>query len=122
MCCQYNHALDVLENWVVQHLFELEKFNLQGTGYAMCRAIAKAMDECCSAIQTALQKYNDLAQKLIPPWPKLNYDTVITMMWVLEFALLQFSKRNVQEEQWANHLVQEMMVQWHLLQCTKQEI
>ncbi|KZT50421.1 hypothetical protein CALCODRAFT_406408, partial [Calocera cornea HHB12733] len=115
-------ALDVLENLVVQRLFELEKFNLRGTRYAMRRAIAKAMDERCGAIRTALQKYNDLARKLIPPRPKLNYDTVISMTWVSEFALLRFSKRNVQEEQWADHLVREMTVQWHLLQCAKQEI
>ncbi|KZT61719.1 hypothetical protein CALCODRAFT_427455 [Calocera cornea HHB12733] len=30
--CQYNCALDALESLVVQHLFELEKFNLHGTG------------------------------------------------------------------------------------------
>ncbi|TFK46288.1 hypothetical protein OE88DRAFT_1596381, partial [Heliocybe sulcata] len=41
--CKYKNALDELERLVVQHLFELSKLNMSGTGYKLWQQITKAL-------------------------------------------------------------------------------
>ncbi|EJT99071.1 hypothetical protein DACRYDRAFT_90667 [Dacryopinax primogenitus] len=120
--CQYNQALNHLESLVVQCLFELEKFNLRGTSYAMQRSIAKAMDKRCKSIKMALEKYNMLTAALCPPQPQLSYQTVVSMTWVANFLLLCYSRNDVQHQKWVDKLICKMTVKWLYVQCTKAEI
>lgn len=80
----YQKALDKLEGLIVQHLFELTKMCLVGTGkckidqhissslmsslgYKMQVHINKALKTWCKAIQAALKKYNTAAVTLSRP-------------------------------------------------------
>ena len=59
-------------------------------GYKMWKHISKAIAEC-SAICTALQKYNELAPLQNPPWPTLQFSDVASYSWLSDFDLLKSS-------------------------------
>ncbi|EJU02602.1 hypothetical protein DACRYDRAFT_50865, partial [Dacryopinax primogenitus] len=90
-------ALDDLEGLVVQRLFEMEKMNIRGTGYAMCTSITKAMQEHSSAICLAMEKYNKAALMLDPPRPILTYQEVINMSFLSDFALLCYLQDDIRK-------------------------
>ncbi|EJU01930.1 hypothetical protein DACRYDRAFT_34940, partial [Dacryopinax primogenitus] len=71
---------------------------------------------------SALDKYNDLTKKLNTPCPILMYNTVISMMWVSDLTILQYSRNNVQCTAWADKLVRSMTVKWLLVQCAKEKM
>ncbi|KZO93751.1 hypothetical protein CALVIDRAFT_485477, partial [Calocera viscosa TUFC12733] len=119
---EYNLALDHLEGLVVQRLFEMEKLNLRGTGYAMRTSIAKAIQERSAAIRSALDKYNHMAILLVPPRPTLDFQEVIDMTFLSDFALLRYSRNDIRKRQWSDPLVRQAMTQWLLVRCAKEEI
>ncbi|KAI6109938.1 hypothetical protein F5141DRAFT_1064025 [Pisolithus sp. B1] len=63
----YQHCLNQLESLIVTQIFELSKMNQAGTGYKLCKHIAKALKAHLAAICTALDQFNTAAHACSPP-------------------------------------------------------
>ncbi|EJU03204.1 hypothetical protein DACRYDRAFT_50457, partial [Dacryopinax primogenitus] len=112
--------LDKLEGLVVQHLFEIEKCNLCGTGYKMCTSISKVLKQRSTTIQGALMRYNKLAWDL--SWPMLSFQEVLDYSFLSDFALLQYSQNDILKQKWASPKVCQATIKWLHMECMKQEI
>jgi len=84
----YRLALDKVEGLVVQCLFEMEKLKISGTGYKLRTHIAKVMNTRLNAIWNAIDKYNEIAARMIPPCTHIAYDAVVDYCLVVHFDLL----------------------------------
>ncbi|KAI5997727.1 hypothetical protein EDC04DRAFT_2584995, partial [Pisolithus marmoratus] len=89
--CTFICTVEELKGLVVQHLAELSKENLAGTGYKMWKHISKAITHCSTTICTALEHYNKLTPCQHPPRPKLDFTDVIGYSTFGEFELLKYS-------------------------------
>ncbi|KZT10313.1 uncharacterized protein LAESUDRAFT_755820 [Laetiporus sulphureus 93-53] len=69
--CTYHHALNNLQQLVVQRLFELHKLNLSQTAYRARTHIVKSLQARCKAIRHAVKAYNTAALTIDPPRPML---------------------------------------------------
>jgi len=85
---KYRRALDNLERLVVQRFFELMKLGMSGVGYKQREKIGKALKSRAVAIQRTHEEYNDCAEKLNPPRPKLSWTEVVEAASLAEFDLL----------------------------------
>jgi hypothetical protein len=103
---KYHQALDRLQKLVIQHLFELNKLNLAGTGarlyelciyvsnsehagYCMRTHIAKSLQTRCKAIQNAVKTYNTAALEMNPPRPTLDWSKASHYTFLEDFELLR---------------------------------
>ncbi|KZO98204.1 hypothetical protein CALVIDRAFT_479161 [Calocera viscosa TUFC12733] len=121
-CREFNLALDRLELLVVQRLFEMEKMNARGTGYAMRTSIARALSTRSKAIQTALETYNRLALTMSPPRPVLTMESVLDYAFLADFSILRYSRQDIRSRPWAQPHIRELLVKWLLLKCAIEEI
>ncbi|KAG8939000.1 hypothetical protein FRC04_007139 [Tulasnella sp. 424] len=97
----YRKALDRVELLIVQRLFELEKLNLSGTGYKLRKHIGNALRARSQAIRTALAAYNNLACKMSPPRPTLDWDAVVEYSYLSQFELLRDCRQDIRTKPWA---------------------
>lgn len=115
---KYRKALDNLERLVVQRLFELTKLGMSGVGvylstphyhlllnvyvgYKQREKIGKALKARAVAIQRARQEYNNHAEKLDPPRPKLSWTDIIEAASLAEFDLLRDTRQDIRQLPWA---------------------
>ena len=131
-------CVEELEGLVVQHLSELAKANLAGTGklvessflalicgllgYKLRRHISKAITRRSATIRAALERYNKLAPRQRPPWPKLDYTDVIRYSTLGEFELLKYSRYSILEKPWTTPLNREMSMKFFRLLRSREEI
>ncbi|KAI0058312.1 hypothetical protein BV25DRAFT_1902184 [Artomyces pyxidatus] len=96
----YQKVLNKLEGLVVQHLFELAKMGLSGTGYKMRTHISKSLKTRCRAIQNALRKYNEAAKAI--GRTGLEWSQVSTYGSLAEFELLRECREDIRQHPWAD--------------------
>ncbi|KAG1774964.1 hypothetical protein EV702DRAFT_1180545 [Suillus placidus] len=87
----FRHALDKLQQLVIQRLLELGKVNMAGTGYKLRVYIGKAIKARSKAITSALQEYNSLVPLMTPPAPCLEWNDIVHYGFLSEFELLKHS-------------------------------
>lgn len=139
---QYHRALDKLEQLVVQRLFELSKANVMGMGkysntshahnstyyisigYKLRESVWRALKTRGKAIRVALNKYNKIAPKMVPPAPILLWKQLMEYSFISEFELLKHahSHRNITTEPWAAPLNREMALKHHKIKRAHEEI
>ncbi|KAI6103041.1 hypothetical protein EDD16DRAFT_1494446 [Pisolithus croceorrhizus] len=86
--CKYQHCLNQLESLIVTQIFELSKMNQAGTGYKLCKHIAKALKAHLAAIHTALDWFNTAAHACSPPCCQLTFEEVVEYTFLTDFDLL----------------------------------
>lgn len=76
------------------------------------------------AIRTALKKYNDLAAKMDPPAPILQWKDVMNYAFIGEFDLLHhaYSHDNISQRLWALHINREIAAKYYKVKCARDEI
>ncbi|EGO18493.1 hypothetical protein SERLADRAFT_444079 [Serpula lacrymans var. lacrymans S7.9] len=115
-------AVESLEALVVQHLFELLKANLAGTGYKLRQHISKAISQWSFAIRTASDRYNKLAAEQKNPAPVLEYSQVVSYTWLGKFELLKCSRHDILKKPWAVPSNRELAVKYFKVICAQEEI
>ncbi|RDX48316.1 hypothetical protein OH76DRAFT_1456309 [Lentinus brumalis] len=118
----YQRALGKLQRLVVQRLFELHKLNIAQTGYKARTYIAKNLQRRCKAIRTAVTAYNNAARALDPPRPTLDWSKASQYSFVEEFTLLEDTRNDLREKQWAQPAVRETIRTWQRLERAHEEI
>ncbi|KAH9918799.1 uncharacterized protein B0H18DRAFT_839225, partial [Fomitopsis serialis] len=98
---KYRCTLNNLECLVVQHLLELTKLGMSGTGYKMREKIGKALKTRAEAVRKALTEYNHRAAQLVLPWPSLTWSEVMEMTTLSEFDLLLDARQDIRQLPWA---------------------
>ncbi|KAJ7467356.1 hypothetical protein B0H11DRAFT_2306441 [Mycena galericulata] len=99
--CRYQRALDHLEGLIIARMFELGKCNLSGTGYKLRTHIAKALQARSKAIKTAISKYNEAAEAMVPQKPTLDWEQVVEYAFLSDFDLLREGREDIWEKPWA---------------------
>lgn len=118
----YNRCLDQLCHLLIQRLFELQKTQLESTGYKLRRHIIKALKRRGLTIRTALNAYNKAAREISPPRPTVTFKEIINYAWLAHFDLLRVSRNNINDKQWTQPHVRVLMDQWYKLQRAHEEI
>ncbi|KAJ7873189.1 hypothetical protein B0H13DRAFT_2349171 [Mycena leptocephala] len=72
--CRYRRALNDLQGLIIVRMFELAKCNMSGTGYKLCKHIAKALQARSKAVKNAIERYNEQAAAMDPPKPTVDWD------------------------------------------------
>ncbi|KIK22961.1 hypothetical protein PISMIDRAFT_55136, partial [Pisolithus microcarpus 441] len=85
---KYQHCLNQLESLVIAWIFELSKMNQLGTGYKLCKHIAKALKARSAAICTVLDWFNTTARACSPLHPQLTFKEVVEYTFLANFDLL----------------------------------
>ncbi|KAJ7861333.1 hypothetical protein B0H13DRAFT_2282463 [Mycena leptocephala] len=119
---RYRLALMKLEKLVVQRMFELTKMNLSQTGYKLRKHIAKALQACSQAIQTALKSYNIAATAMVPPGRKLTWSEVVEYVFLSDFDLLHHPERGVEVRPWVNPAARLLMDTYFKIERAREEI
>jgi hypothetical protein len=79
-------------------------------GYKQRVHLAKALRTRSHAVKNAVARYNDMAVRLIPPRPRLDFQQVMDYVHVGEFDLLRDSRYKIGERPWSLPLVREASV------------
>jgi len=74
------------------------------------------------AVWTALEKYNTAAGTLIPPHPKLTWDSMVEYAFLSDFDLLADTWEDIQQRTWAKPASRKIMDQYFKMQHTREEI
>ncbi|KAJ7799758.1 hypothetical protein B0H14DRAFT_3092767 [Mycena olivaceomarginata] len=119
---RYQRALDQLQGLVISRMFELTKMNMSGTGYKLCKHIAKALQARSRAVRTALMKYNEAAANLDVPREPLTWEEVVNYSFLAEFDLLRDGRNDVQTYPWAKPSGRVAMDQYYKLERADEEI
>lgn len=91
-------------------------------GYRARRHIAKSLQTRSRAIRNALNTFNAAAQSLSPPRPTLDWQTVSHYRFLQEFELLNDTRADLQDREWAQPVMRELMRQAFHLARAKEEI
>ncbi|KIK12900.1 hypothetical protein PISMIDRAFT_18389 [Pisolithus microcarpus 441] len=120
---KYQCCLDQLESLVVAQIFELSKMNQAGTGYKLCKHIAKALKACSAAIRTALDWFNTAARTCSPPHPQLTFKEVVEYTFLADFDLLRNATReDISQRLWAAPAAHAAMDQYFKVCRVEEEI
>ncbi|KAI1798020.1 hypothetical protein LXA43DRAFT_875758 [Ganoderma leucocontextum] len=106
---KYQQALGRLQRLVIQRLFELQKMNLSHTAYHIRTHLAKSLQKRCKAIRGAVKTYNAAALALDEPRPTLDWSQISHFNFLEEFVLLNDTRNDLRDRQWAQPLVRETM-------------
>src|ERR1700690_2808741 len=74
------------------------------------------------AIQHARQEYNDCAEKLNPPWPKLSWTDIVESASLAEFDLLRDARQDIRHLPWAQPARREATNLYFKIEGAKAEI
>ncbi|KIK15115.1 hypothetical protein PISMIDRAFT_16753 [Pisolithus microcarpus 441] len=100
--CKYQHCLDQLKSLIVAQILELLKMNQAGTGYKLCKHIAKALKAHSAAIHTSLNQFNTAAHACSPPHPQLTFEEVMEYTFLADFDLLHnTTHEDISQQPWA---------------------
>ncbi|KAJ6518121.1 hypothetical protein C8R47DRAFT_1205193 [Mycena vitilis] len=119
---RYQRALDHLQKFIIQRMFELAKCNMSGTGYKLRKHIAKALQARSKAVKNALTTYNGIASAMTPPKPTLDWEEVVEYAFLADFDLLREGRRDIRGEKWAQQSGRAAMDQHYKLLRADEEI
>ena len=92
------------------------------SGYKLCEKIGKLLKTRADAIQSALKWYNEAAALMVPPWPLLSWESVVTAVNLAEFDLLKNMQQDIWKLEWAQPVNREGMVMYFKIKRAKEEI
>ncbi|KAG1862656.1 hypothetical protein F4604DRAFT_1882281 [Suillus subluteus] len=113
----YQLALDRLEGLIVARIFELTKMNRAGTGYKLCKHIAKALQTRSVAIRSALSTYNAVASVMSPPHKMLKWEEVIDYAFLADFDLLHDTRTDISQSLWSSPAARSEISQLNIKVC-----
>ncbi|KAG1843328.1 hypothetical protein F4604DRAFT_1596906 [Suillus subluteus] len=119
---KYQCALDQLEGLVIACIFELSKMNWAGTGYKLCKHIAKALQTRSVAIKTALNTYNTIAEAMHPPHQTLKWEEVVEYVFLTDFNLLCNTHVDISEWPWSSAAARSAMDLYFKMCQAREEI
>ena len=67
----------------------------------MRRHIANALKTRSQAVKTAIDKFNTVSHRLVPPGPVIEWETVIDYTFLAEFDLLREGRQDIRKKPWA---------------------
>ncbi|KAI6021070.1 hypothetical protein EDC04DRAFT_2939417 [Pisolithus marmoratus] len=121
--CKYQCCLDQLESLIVAWIFELPKMNQAGTGYKLCKHIAKALKARSATIHTALDWFNTAAHACSPPRRQLMFEEVVEYMFLADFDLLRNATcEDISQRPWASPAVHAAMDHYFKVCRVEEEI
>lgn len=88
----------------------------------MRKHISQAIVRRSAALRTALNTYNQLAQRQSPPAPVLEYAQVASYGWLNDFELLKNSRYGVLSKPWAQPVNREHCVKYHKVLRAREEL
>ncbi|KAJ6459300.1 hypothetical protein C8R45DRAFT_1109624 [Mycena sanguinolenta] len=119
---RYLDALDEIERIIVERLFEMTKIHQSGTGYKMRRHIAKALQARSKAIRNAIDRYNAVAEDMVPPKPALSWEEVVNYGFLAEFDILRDTGDNIRSRPWTRRSYRVAMDRYFKILRAKEEI
>ncbi|KAI5992239.1 hypothetical protein EDD15DRAFT_2168553 [Pisolithus albus] len=120
---KYQCCLDQLESLVIARIFELSKMNQAGTGYKLCKHIAKALKARSAAIRTALDRFNTAACACSPPHHQLTFKDIVEYTFLADFDLLRNATcEDVSQRPWASPAARAAMDQFFKVCHAEEEI
>ncbi|KAI6023183.1 hypothetical protein BKA83DRAFT_4493312 [Pisolithus microcarpus] len=121
--CKYQHCLDQLKSLIVAQILELLKMNQAGTGYKLCKHIAKALKAHSAAIHTSLNQFNTAAHACSPPHPQLTFEEVMEYTFLADFDLLHnTTHEDISQQPWATPAACAAMDQYFKVCHAEEEI
>lgn len=88
----------------------------------MRRHIAKNMQTRSRALRNGIQVYNTAAAAMEPPRPSLDWETISHYQLLQEFELLNDTRADVREKQWAQPAIRETIRLARRLERAREEI
>ncbi|KAF7330710.1 hypothetical protein MSAN_02446700 [Mycena sanguinolenta] len=119
---QYLDALDEIERIIVEQLLEMTKIHQSGTGYKMRSHIAKALQARSKAIRKAIDRYNLVAEDMVPPMPTLSWDEVVNYSFLAEFDILCNTEDGIRSRPWTRRSYRLAMDKYFKILRAKEEI
>ncbi|KAK7696630.1 hypothetical protein QCA50_001288 [Cerrena zonata] len=120
---RYHQALNSLHKVVIQRLFELHKLNLAQTGYKLRTHLSKSLKNRSKTIRRAVAEYNIAARLLHPPRPALDASTVIDYSFLNQFSLLQDTRNDIRDSEWARTGIREAVkLQQHIKRAQEEVV
>src|SRR5258708_4463940 len=92
------------------------------SGYKLCKHIAQALSCHCTAIHSAIDRYNLLAPLQMPPRPHLVYSKVVEYCNFSEFKILKHSDHDLLSKDWSVLYNQQAANKYFKLECAKEEV
>ncbi|KDN41552.1 hypothetical protein RSAG8_07353, partial [Rhizoctonia solani AG-8 WAC10335] len=118
----FNKCLATLEHLVVQRVIEMGRVGLARTGYKLRQHILRSLVAGCSAIKTALAKYNQVAAEISPPAPMLTWEKIADASVLADVHILEGSRRGVLKKPWAQSQNRRCVEEYHRLLRAHEEI
>ena len=84
--------------------------------------IARSLQRRCTAIQSAVKKYNAAATNLDPPRPTVDWSKVSHYSFLEEFSLLRDTRQDISQKPWAQPVFREVMRKTQRIQRAHEEI
>src|ERR1700722_1597683 len=91
-------------------------------GYNMRTHIARSLQRRCTAIQSAVKKYNAAATNLDPPHPTFDWTKGSHYSFLEEFSLLCDTRQDISQKPWAQPVFCEVMQKTQRIQHAHEEI
>ncbi|KAI6146575.1 hypothetical protein EDD17DRAFT_1781197 [Pisolithus thermaeus] len=120
---KYQCCLNQLESLIVAQIFELSKMNQAGTGYKLCKHIAKALKVCSAAICSVLDQFNIAACACSPLHRQLTFEEVVEYTFLTNFNLLHNATcEDISQHPWASPAVHAAMDHYFKVCHAEEEI
>ncbi|KAJ6474311.1 hypothetical protein C8R45DRAFT_935708 [Mycena sanguinolenta] len=119
---RYLDALDEIERIIVERLFEMTKIHQSGTGYKMRSHIAKALQARSKAVRNAINRYNAVAEDMVPPKPTLSWEEVVNYAFLSEFDILRDTQDGIQSRPWTRRSYRLAMDRYFKILRAQEEI
>ncbi|KAJ6456535.1 hypothetical protein C8R45DRAFT_943719 [Mycena sanguinolenta] len=119
---RYLDALDEIERIIVERLFEMTKINQSSTGYKMRKHIAKALQARSKAIRNAIDRYNAVAEDMIPLRHTLSWEEVVNYGFLAEFDILRDTQDSIRSRPWTRRSYRVAMDRYFKILRAKEEI
>ena len=84
--------------------------------------LAKSLQVRCKTIRRALDQYNTTAAAMNPPRPQLDWDKISHYSFLEEFTLLQDTRNDIREREWAKPVIRESIKAYRRLNRAKEEL
>jgi hypothetical protein len=91
-------------------------------GYKMRTSIAKSLQVRCKTIKRVVDSYNSAALAMDPPRPTVDWTKVSHYNFLEEFVLLQDTRNNVRNKDWARPEIRATIKLYRRVQRAREEI
>jgi hypothetical protein len=92
------------------------------SGYRLRTKIGEGLKKRGTALNTAIRRYNDLAERERPPLPRLQWDDVASAEFLGELEFLRLRRTNVCDQPWSIPGVRTAMALHQKMERAREEI